>query len=1386
VGFASLYVPYVTSTIFDLGTRHVFYVNAVERGRTMSLTGVKRTAEEVTDPNKIVSIIGPVQVNGVAYPDWEVGGGKAYIKLDIGIEGSGATPLSFNISTFNPESKFFADVQLQVDHYYVLNLTKPRAGFGIPCTIDPVTKREKQFVGLLKIIRFEVYYVRGVEPTKPPDYIELSILSNETLELYYTGGYRPEEPIPVGVGEYERLVYTSPLVLKPISTPLLRGYRFIVGRDAWTWTKVDEMNISGVMWYIWDGKAEADKVPMVKFITKCGIRIEVTVPPEVSKFIAGDILFNGESYQPLPTQAVFIFYTDTPSQAWADVRLTVGVYPDEKGTEKPYYVPGYFHLRFSTWTKSYKGYPADITILDITYVTSEAMRLSATLNRTVYIIASATIEKIPEGFTKIDPQPKVIPVYRPKPTRGANLTVYVVDSLDRTPINGALVTVQNKSAIIATGLTNTNDCPTGGCVKFVNLPESVIQVNVTATGYVPYASGYSVVLKAGEESTLTVELRRLPLGNATLTVLVYDAETNAKLQGAEVEVTNGTQAGTYVKYTGSDGTAVFNLRLGTYVLNVYMEGYEKHTETVKLESNMTVKVPLYKLLPRYTATVEVLDAVSKNPIQGALVAFENGTTVYTNYTDQNGIARITLPKGGYNLRIEASGYNPHTETITIVGNTYIKRFLAPLTFEPRPPIPPETPLDQCPVQLTTIKVVDIVTGAPVEGADILLDRGFKYTGKTDSKGEAKFCISDGSYGFVISHPRYQTKTGTSFFVAGNTYTFELTPLSQIPRAKLTVEVRDAVNGTLISGASVQIGNATTVLQGYTDARGRVEFILTVGGYWIRVSKPLYHEYYSEFRFPAENDSLYVVSLQPMVGVWIPPGSNYTVPAPIGYVWLAVDVRYKDGAPFQGAYVYIYNGTNFSNLVFSGQTDGQGLFEALLKHKQLYRLNVTAIHRGQKWTVDYVFNASASYRLVFHTPWLSNLTLPDVGVLGVRFVDLYGVWGREHVIGYSIVSSLPQNVSLRVEAINYTKLVLEGVEQVLAYKDEANVPVGFGLNTLWTSLVINGSGWALVEPRVKITAYWNDTDPTNNVGLGPPIPFGPVVDIRLELYVYLKEWKVAARYPTITSYAVENRILSDYDVPGLARLTYGVEYVSAETMQYVSEAKIHNVTVVKPRKVVNETLVLPWTNVVNITSSLYHPYDMFPQNNIQTFFLELDEAVKFLNVSVPPTVISGKKFNVTIFMVANKYMPEWYVYVHSGNGTPVGERYLDLYFGVNKVTVEATARRIPWFKPFEMDTVTVGTMVDRYTEDNTYTTQVMIVSENWVSIFVIIGVATVGIAGTVAVYKVARRKEQLLFYEKKRRAIRRLDYVEPAYTTETFTPAYPEHREEKRRKVLRRL
>jgi hypothetical protein len=151
----------------------------------------------------------------------------------------------------------------------MLNLTKPRAGFGIPCTIDPVTKSEKQFVGLLKIIRFEVYYVRGAEPTKPPDYVEVSILSNETLELYYTGGYRPEEePIPVGVGEYERMIYTSPLVLKPISTPLLRGYRFIVGRDAWTWTKVDEMNIGGVMWYIWDGMAKADKVPMAEVYHK--------------------------------------------------------------------------------------------------------------------------------------------------------------------------------------------------------------------------------------------------------------------------------------------------------------------------------------------------------------------------------------------------------------------------------------------------------------------------------------------------------------------------------------------------------------------------------------------------------------------------------------------------------------------------------------------------------------------------------------------------------------------------------------------------------------------------------------------------------------------------------------------------------------------------------------------------------------------------------------------------------------------------------------------------------------------------------------------------------------------------------------------------------------
>jgi len=1389
VGFASLYVPYVTSTIFDLGTRHVFYVNAVERGRTMRLTGVKRTAEVVTDPNRIAQIIGPVLVNGIANPDWKVDGGKAYITLHIGLKGSGATPLSFNISTFNPESRFFADVELQVDHYYMINLAKSIPTFGIPCVIDPTAKEEKQFVGFLKIVRFELYYIRGSEPTKPPDQIYLMILSNETLELSYTGGYRPKPGEEAGIGEYESRIYTSPLVLKPITGPLMRGYEVIIGRDVWTWSKVDEMNISGVTWYIWDGMAAVEKIPMIRFITKCGIQIRITVPTEISRFIRGDILLNGEQYQPLPTRATFIFYTDAPSQAWAEVSLTVGVYSNAMGSEQPYYVPIHLSRLIGTsgWTESYKGYSANRITVDITDVTNQAMHLSAKLNRAVYIVASARIVRVPEGFTKLDPQPKAVPVFRPMPTRGANLTVYVVDSLDRSPINGAFVTVQNKSAILATGVTNANDCPSGGCVKFVNLPEGAVRVNVTATGYAPYSSGESVVLRAGTETELTVELRRLPPTNATLTVIVYDAETNAKLQGARVEVTNGTQAGTYVKYTGSDGVATFSLRLGTYALNVYMEGYEKHTETIQLESNMTVKVPLYRLLPRYMATVKVLGAVSKNPIQGALVAFENGTTVYSNYTDQNGIARITLPKGGYNLRIEASGYNTHTETITIVGNVYLERLLAPLSLTPEPPIPPNTPPEQCPVSLTTIKVVDIVTGAPVEGADILLERGFKYTGRTDSKGEAKFCISSGSYGFVISHPLYQTKSGTSFFVAGNSYTFELTPLSGVPRARLIVEVRDASNGTLISGARVQIGNATAVLEDYTGADGRAAFVLTVGGYWIRVSKPFYYEYYAEFRFPANNDSLYVVSLQPMAGVWIPPGSNYTVPSPMGFVWLAVDVRYRDGAPFQGAYVYIYNGTGFSNLAFSGQTDGRGLFEALLRHNQLYKLNVTAINRGQRWTVAYVFNASASYRLVFYTPWMSNFTLPEVGVTGVRFVDLYGVWGQEHIIGYNIISSLPQKISLRVEAINYTRLVKDGVEQVLAYKEERDVPVGPGLNTLWSSLVINGSGWTMVAPRVKIIAYQNDTDPTNNVGLGMPIPFGPIIDIRLDLYVYLKSWRVAARYPGITSYAVEHRILSDYDVPGLATLTYGVEYISAETMRYVSEAKVHNVTVVKPVKVVNETLVLPWTNVVNITSTIYHPYDMFPQNNIQTFFLELDEAVKFVNVSVPSTVFSGKKYNVTVTMVANKYVPNWYVYVYSGNMTPVGEKYVDLYFGVNNVVIEATARRIVWYKPLEIDMITVGTMNDGYPEDNTYTAQVMVVNENWMSIFVIIGVIGVGIVGTVAVYKAARHKEEILLYEKKRRAIHRLDYAEPAYAAESLAPARLERQEgERRRRTLRRL
>jgi len=801
LGFASIYIPYhfVTGLTLD---RYIFPVNVVERGITMSLTGVKPHADTITDPEKIIEIIGPITVNNVAYSNWEIKDGRATISLDIGKLVWGGEPVTLNISTFNPVARFFADVELSVDHFYMFNLTRTGPGFGMPCIIDPATGEPKEFIGLLKIIYFALHYVLGDAPYEPPSSASLKLSSDEALELYYYGEYRPEEPIREPVPGYEdlyRLIYTSPLYLVPLTETGKASYLLVVGKEAWTWTKVDEIELpydnATQTWYVWDGVANIDEIPMVRFIVKCGVYLDVVIssiqPGE--KRIGGEIILNGGT-SPIPTQAEFIFYTNSPSDAWAEVIYLVGVYESADGREAPKYVRGTTEPETISdwWSWRYRGYPAARRVVDMTEVTTAALELASRLNRTVYIIAFAKILRAPEGFTVWEPSAKVVPVNAP-PAPPGNLTVHVRDALDLAPIGGAFVTVYNKTHQF-TGLTNEM-----GLVKFTGLMQGGYYVNVTVEGYVPFTSGKDepVIVVGGRENNYTALLKRLPPGNATLTVVVIDAATGARIRGATVEVTNGTQAGTYVKYTGDDGTAVFSLRRGKYTLNVYMEGYEKYTREVQLEEDETIKVPLNRLLPYLTMTVRVLDAVTKGPIQGALVAFENGTTVFYNYTNEDGVAVIRLPKGGYLLRIEAANYHPISEDIFVTASALITRELVPLTVQPEPPIPPNVP--ECTVPLTTIRVVDITTGNPVEGATVILERGWTYTGETDSNGEARFCISTGQYSFMILHPSYAKKTGSIFILQGNTYTFELTPLSEVPRAKFIVVVEDATNGSLIDG-----------------------------------------------------------------------------------------------------------------------------------------------------------------------------------------------------------------------------------------------------------------------------------------------------------------------------------------------------------------------------------------------------------------------------------------------------------------------------------------------------------------------------------------------------------------------------------------------------------
>ena len=165
----------------------------------------------------------------------------------------------------------------------------------------------------------------------------------------------------------------------------------------------------------------------------------------------------------------------------------------------------------------------------------------------------------------------------------------------------------------------------------------------------------------------------VPEGTGTVfgSVSYYNSSEDpalAGIGGAEIELTGGTYLFTNTTTTSTiDPIGTFSLTdvpAGSYVLNVYADGYDDYSESIEIIFGSDTIVHVVFLIEepgRISGSVK--DSVSKDPIEGAIitVTLSGGSTYdFARSTESDGDGYFLIEQltaGSYDLVVEADGYD---------------------------------------------------------------------------------------------------------------------------------------------------------------------------------------------------------------------------------------------------------------------------------------------------------------------------------------------------------------------------------------------------------------------------------------------------------------------------------------------------------------------------------------------------------------------------------------------------------------------------------------------------------------------------------------------------------------------------------------------------------
>jgi hypothetical protein len=161
-----------------------------------------------------------------------------------------------------------------------------------------------------------------------------------------------------------------------------------------------------------------------------------------------------------------------------------------------------------------------------------------------------------------------------------------------------------------------------------------------------------------------------------------------KLTGKKVEICDHEDSRVA---TGTLGDVPWSDTTGLYWAEVELEApsiegfYSWEVKFPKPDSEFPHEGAVYTFAsqtarpPEHVVTVEAIDRGTKTPLKNAAVFLHSSGTTYRNSTDEGGVAKLSVPKGEYELDVLMRDYKSFWTTAQVAGDATVK---AELLFWP--------------------------------------------------------------------------------------------------------------------------------------------------------------------------------------------------------------------------------------------------------------------------------------------------------------------------------------------------------------------------------------------------------------------------------------------------------------------------------------------------------------------------------------------------------------------------------------------------------------------------------------------------------------------------------------------------------------------------------